>query len=47
MLERGYGKPEVHAVVESEHRFVIAPQVMEQSAAGCGAARLSCPIWGR
>ena len=28
MLDRGFGKPEQHADVEANHRFVIAPQVM-------------------
>jgi hypothetical protein len=28
LWERGYGKPEIRAAIESEHRFVIAPEQM-------------------
>jgi hypothetical protein len=28
MLERGYGKPELHADIKVSHKFVIAPQTM-------------------
>jgi hypothetical protein len=28
LLERGYGKPEMHADIEINHRFVVAPQTM-------------------
>jgi hypothetical protein len=28
LWERGYGKPEIRAAIETEHRFVVAPQTM-------------------
>jgi hypothetical protein len=30
-FERGYGRPELHAEVEINHRFVVAPDVMPLS----------------
>jgi hypothetical protein len=32
LWERGYGRAQISAVIQSEHRFVVAPAVMEQSA---------------
>jgi hypothetical protein len=29
LWERGYGKPEIRAAIDNEHRFVIAPNTMQ------------------